>query len=611
MNKSNIFGLAIFLVLSLIGGILLGTRLDSAPPEIDFDNGDVLPKYTTNTESSLDYFHEISSALDGLTPHAPIEITDVSNFTTLGFPGTGTYWDPFIIESLEIESPVVPCISITGNITAYYNITGCRISGMAAERYWDEFAVILLGAGNGTVHNCEVYNASYGITCTSGDKQIHSVRIWDCEYQTLTLKHAYDVSIENCTFSNTLYFYDVHQAVIEHSSIDSLILFSTSYLVFEECFIGKTFGTGNSHNEFVDCVLAGSSSVFSLNQDSQTEVINCTVSVELELGSGARIQGCIFNNTRYGIHVWGDNLYITDNILLGVDGSIGISILGYNQERITIRNNTITGFSTGINVQCDGSFIIENIITNCGAGIYVTGNENTIYRNFMNNNQFHARDYGTENQWISNYYGLRLLLGPYIISGTAGSIDISPMNAQFIGPILIFAIPLSVGVFGRVIISRKYGTELLPLPQKDDRIEWQRIDSLLLYMSGLPFTLVALITTFVGTYAMIFSSLFIATFFVLLVAGFILHKYGPPNSFMLRHLWEIPTRDSIQPEILQDQNRKFLLIFFLSYAFIHYLMFSDVLLDGWVMMIQVCGLIGWTIFIGLQARTMIQKTILD
>lgn len=187
------------------------------------------------------------------------------------------------------------------------------------------------------------------------------------------MKHATNVSIENCTFLSAVRLYDVQDSVSKTSIINELSLSYASEILFEGCSIDITWGHANTRCDFVNCNLLGS--VFSFHGNPRIHVINCTMSTEVQLGPESRIRGCNFNNTHIGICANGDSFYITDNILLGNDGSVRISILGTHVQDIVIWNNTIIGYNIEINVQFDGFIVTQNDIASCRTGIYVTGNE--------------------------------------------------------------------------------------------------------------------------------------------------------------------------------------------------------------------------------------------
>lgn len=81
------------------------------------------------------------------TDHSPIHITSDDNFTTLGFPGSGTVADPYRIENLNFsERYVMDGIFIYGT-TKHFIIQNCYIWGPSYGIYLKEID------GTGTVRN--------------------------------------------------------------------------------------------------------------------------------------------------------------------------------------------------------------------------------------------------------------------------------------------------------------------------------------------------------------------------------------------------------------------------------------------------------------------------
>ncbi len=549
----------------------------------------------------------VKSQLEGLIPHDPIVINDVSNFSTLGFSGDGTATNPYLIQGLEIESTDSPCISIYGDFSVYYTISGCRFSGTQTEMGWIEDAAVLLRAGNASVINCEILDAAFGITITKGDATLENISVWDCEYEVLNLRHAQDVDINNCTFLGEVDFSDVTDTLVSNSIIgDWLSLSLTSDITFHECSLSNCYGSNRVTNcVFVECVLCGS--VFEFREATDMVLDACNSSSRVQFGPDSNILGCIFNTSSTSIMISPGGSSIVGNILLGNNSGIGISVLGSSTEWTAIRYNTIVGFNVGINIQCDNAIIIDNTVSFCTSGIYVTGSETTIYGNHMFSNSVHATDYGRENQWddgisTGNYYGMRLVIGPVVISGTAGAIDRFPMNGGIIGYLVLFELPLFLAAFVDLVFVRRYRSKGEYHLIGDSGLNWRSSEPFLLFQTGLPFAMLALGSAFIGGVVLSFSNLPLGILSTIVIAGFILYRYGPPNSAMLMDIWGIPpATDEIDSKMFKDMNRRFMLEFFISYGVTHLIIFSGVIPDVWALLAQIIGLICWTIYIGYRA----------
>ena len=81
------------------------------------------------------------------TAHDPIVIDSNDDFDTLGFPGSGTQTDPYLIENLNISERYVSDGIFIRDTTSYFIIQNCWISGQ-------EYGIYLRGIiGTGTIKN--------------------------------------------------------------------------------------------------------------------------------------------------------------------------------------------------------------------------------------------------------------------------------------------------------------------------------------------------------------------------------------------------------------------------------------------------------------------------
>ena len=113
--------------------------------------------------------------------HAPIRIDSNSDFANQavieGWAGSGTQWDPYIIENYDINgSGYGNCIYI-GNTTVHFRIRDCyfhHASGNPYYLYWDA-GLVLYYVQNGRVENnlCNFNYAAYGSSICSASKKDH------------------------------------------------------------------------------------------------------------------------------------------------------------------------------------------------------------------------------------------------------------------------------------------------------------------------------------------------------------------------------------------------------------------------------------------------------
>ncbi len=71
--------------------------------------------------------------MSGLLPHGPISIDNEADFTSQGWPGSGTPGNPFRIENLNITCSQV-CISVH-NVATCFVISGCFLQLTQGRRH--------------------------------------------------------------------------------------------------------------------------------------------------------------------------------------------------------------------------------------------------------------------------------------------------------------------------------------------------------------------------------------------------------------------------------------------------------------------------------------------
>ncbi len=314
--------------------------------------------------------------LSSLTPHDPISITSDSNFTYYSFLGSGTVDYPYLIDGYNITTTDFRGISIT-DTTKHFVISNCYVDATYYGIYIVDVAYGTASVINNTCSN----NNDYGILLWSSDSS----------------------TVANNTCSN--------------NGIDGIYL---------------------------------------LSSDSST-VSNNTCS----------------NNNDYGIELSGSGSSTVSNNTCSNNGYNGIYIDSSGSS--TVSNNTCNYNSKGIDfMSSDSSTVSNNTCNNNWVGIWfvysdfcnITYNllqENEIYGvylvdNSYNNNIHHntfvdnhvevlsqAKDGGANNYWYDtetlegNYWDDWSGTGSYSIDGTAGAIDLYPLDEPtvYLGPPVI------------------------------------------------------------------------------------------------------------------------------------------------------------------------------
>ena len=102
-------------------------------------------------QPTTEYIHDNQYSV-----HLPIIITDEADFSLLGFPGTGTSSDPYVIEGFNI-SRAGSCISIA-QTSVFFVIRDCYLNGMGYGT-----CVSLEDVEHGQIENCIIDGGTYGI----------------------------------------------------------------------------------------------------------------------------------------------------------------------------------------------------------------------------------------------------------------------------------------------------------------------------------------------------------------------------------------------------------------------------------------------------------------
>ena len=180
------------------------------------------------------------------------------------------------------------------------------------------------------------------------------------------------------------------------------------------------------------------------------ESINCTVSSNaLHEHRGA---GLYFDECNYSI--------ANDNSVDGQGiGQTGIGAFGAAWYCI-IANNTINGhYGSAVTLEGIECLVINNTIIQNGIGIYVheLSENNTITLNRLEESTFdNARDLGSDNIWISNWFSDYMGVGPYTIPGSAQSIDQSPRPQNVALLVSIVSIPTIAALLIIVGLWKRY-----------------------------------------------------------------------------------------------------------------------------------------------------------
>jgi len=357
------------------------------------------------------------------TFHGPIDINSNADFSSQGWPGSGTSGDPYVIEGLNITSDAL-CIHII-DTTAYFEVKDCMISSVGSISLHE--GICLENVIHGAIRDT----------------------IIDRHYRGISL---YDSSI--CTLTN-------NTATINYWSGLSLI-------GSDNCTLTNNTATSNSQFGFNlissnNCILTNNTAMSNDYGFYLSESNNCTLVSNTLARNGINIDGW---SVSHWLHYFSNNTvnnkpmgYFKNLTSIIIDGSRYGQVIAANCTEIKVKDGIFTDVSVGIQLGfCANSTIANNTATdnslygfylrssdNCTLtnntvsdnqlyGIYLgTGCEyNRLYLNRLgNNSESNAKDNGGSNSWddgvsSGNYWLDYNGTGIYQIPGSAGSVDNYP-----------------------------------------------------------------------------------------------------------------------------------------------------------------------------------------
>ncbi|MHA1480434.1 MAG: right-handed parallel beta-helix repeat-containing protein, partial [Candidatus Thorarchaeota archaeon] len=258
--------------------------------------------------------------------HDPIVISSNDNFSTLGFPGSGTPELPYIIAGYNITTSG-DCISIK-DTDAHFVIRDCLLTGGKYNQ-----GIELDDVNNGIVRNNTLLGKAYG----------------------MYISFISDITIENNTFSGNsdfgVYINTAQRTSIINNNISGSVYGVTIGSSWDCTLASNTFEnngiriTGNlnqwRHNITTDNTVNGkslgyfwnlTSGVIDGNQYGQVILANCT---------GVTVEDGTFNNATVGILMGYSSFCNLNNNTFSGDSQSGIYLRDSSDN--IMKNNNISG----------------------------------------------------------------------------------------------------------------------------------------------------------------------------------------------------------------------------------------------------------------------------
>ncbi|MHA2296667.1 MAG: NosD domain-containing protein [Candidatus Hodarchaeales archaeon] len=380
------------------------------------------------------------------TTHAPIYIDSNAIFSSLGFPGSGTESNPYLITGYNITSSVNTLIEIR-NTDVYFQISDCLLNGVMVDYYK---GIYLYNVQNGIISNNMIQFSSWGIELRSSSNIILTGNtIHDCTHFGIFVGNSnniimngntcFDIDVEGiylsyCSscilISNTCYNNDRRGILLTESS-DCALIDNTCYSNIDGILTARSNNLTISENTCYGNTNSGIK--LGLDVVGQIGSNDCTIinNTCYSNGDGITTRNSVSNNLTdnsiYGNYN-GIKLYDSSNNILTNntcnDNTYSISLLGASNYNI-LKNNTCYNnvqYGYGIWVAQSGAGVpINNTLDsntcyNKEAGIVIWYSDNNIlignnvynnYRGFWiydsNNNILKG-----DNTCYSNNYGINV-----------------------------------------------------------------------------------------------------------------------------------------------------------------------------------------------------------
>lgn len=302
--------------------------------------------------------------------HSPIFIDSNDNFTQLGFPGSGTELDPYLIEGFAFSGTFTDLIEIR-DTTAYFKIKNNTIDGM------NQFStgIHLANVVNATIEGNYVFNnTGYGIELeSSSNNSITNNSVYDNQgWAGINLRFSHFNKVDNNTVfninANGISLYNSNDNIVSNN-IASFNIYRGIRLEYSS---SNKIVNNTLHNNDEDGIWLWYSHINMISNNTA------------------------YNNTFIGIRLeYSHDNIITDNTVFDNQGWTGMWLSFSNDNNIS-NNTAYSNNGNGIDITDADSNLVYN---------------NTAYNNLWNGINFWQNTYSNtivNNTLISNGMGINL-----------------------------------------------------------------------------------------------------------------------------------------------------------------------------------------------------------
>ncbi|MBD3408136.1 MAG: hypothetical protein GF411_18590 [Candidatus Lokiarchaeota archaeon] len=322
------------------------------------------------------------------TNHVPILIDEPSDWVNQGWPGSGTYASPYIIQGWNITYDAgQPSISIS-NVDSYFVIRDCYIDQQSADD-----AIYLFNLSHATLEYLTIYSADMGIYIeNANDTMISNCLIESYE------RPVWITSSIDCTISGTRLWTEDNRGLTVEGS-DGFSIASTNITSVDPSWYNVRLETSDS-GSITDCRIIGGLYGVSVSACENLDITDSLISPEAEVGLSVSaspylsVTGCTIKGEEEGaINLSSSPLSSIDLCDITSTSYHGIHMIGCNNTAIS--SNTIHDVSTyGITVENSNySQVLDNDLTTIGTSSIVM---ETAFDSQIHNNMMSDAEYGIE-----------------------------------------------------------------------------------------------------------------------------------------------------------------------------------------------------------------------
>jgi parallel beta-helix repeat protein len=436
---------------------------------------------------TLDTDRIVSTLALSWSPHDEIIIESNDDFVLQGWPGNGTFGNPYVISGLEIGTDG-NAIHVK-DVDCHFTITNCRFFSTAGP--YNGQGVLFEGISNGKIENSTFDGIHGGAIIQDSNHCEVSRCLMNSTYIPILLTQCPDsVILNNTIIGRGIYVYGSSNCRIEFNTqlaLDNEYPTEGFYLSGNQGCVVRNNTVSNNYygiwlEEMNGCVLEGNKLhnnglYFSAYEQVHYEISESDNYVNgLRLGYFQGTMDIVLDGSKYGqiILAGCDNAtvrngsftnatvgclaaYSSDCKLVNItargnvfglmlfqsfDIDVWKSTLCHNlwgiecdnRNNIDLINNTVVhnemvgiNINYGIGCEIKGNLICDNL----DLGIAIGGERNVICYNVIGRNGRNAFDYGTGNVWddnvsLGNYWDDAIEGAVYLVPGPGGGIDRFP-----------------------------------------------------------------------------------------------------------------------------------------------------------------------------------------